>query len=114
MRTDDFSFELPEELIAQHPPERRGESRLMVLDRALGRARALTVARLAGFPRAGDPDGLQRFPRAQGANLRRGPGYGSRTEFLLLTRRPTEDAGRPSRRSSRGSGQEGAMPSPRA
>ncbi|MBI5625824.1 MAG: tRNA preQ1(34) S-adenosylmethionine ribosyltransferase-isomerase QueA [Nitrosomonadales bacterium] len=29
MRTDDFDFALPERLIAQHPPERRGESRLL-------------------------------------------------------------------------------------
>ncbi|GHV02017.1 S-adenosylmethionine:tRNA ribosyltransferase-isomerase [Spirochaetia bacterium] len=34
MRTKDFSFELPEHLIAQHPPAVRGQSRLMVLDRA--------------------------------------------------------------------------------
>lgn len=34
MRTSDFDYELPDELIAQHPPERRGESRLMLLDRA--------------------------------------------------------------------------------
>ncbi|HUX20312.1 MAG TPA: tRNA preQ1(34) S-adenosylmethionine ribosyltransferase-isomerase QueA, partial [Spirochaetia bacterium] len=32
MKTSDFSFELPEELIAQHPPQVRGSSRLMVLD----------------------------------------------------------------------------------
>ncbi len=32
MKTKDFSFELPEELIAQAPPETRGESRLMILD----------------------------------------------------------------------------------
>jgi S-adenosylmethionine:tRNA ribosyltransferase-isomerase len=29
MRTDEFDFALPERLIAQHPPERRGESRLL-------------------------------------------------------------------------------------
>jgi S-adenosylmethionine:tRNA ribosyltransferase-isomerase len=29
MRTDDFDFELPERLIAQHPPQKRGESRLL-------------------------------------------------------------------------------------
>ncbi|MBQ8141437.1 MAG: tRNA preQ1(34) S-adenosylmethionine ribosyltransferase-isomerase QueA [Clostridia bacterium] len=31
--TSDFYYELPEELIAQHPMEKRDESRLMVLDR---------------------------------------------------------------------------------
>ncbi len=29
MRTDDFDFDLPERLIAQHPPEQRGASRLL-------------------------------------------------------------------------------------
>src|SRR5512140_2800706 len=29
MRTDEFDFALPERLIAQHPPERRGASRLL-------------------------------------------------------------------------------------
>jgi S-adenosylmethionine:tRNA ribosyltransferase-isomerase len=29
MRTDEFDFELPEALIAQHPPEKRGASRLL-------------------------------------------------------------------------------------
>ncbi len=29
MRTEEFDFELPERLIAQHPPERRGASRLL-------------------------------------------------------------------------------------
>ena len=34
MKTDDFNFDLPETSIAQYPPERRGDSRLLVLDRA--------------------------------------------------------------------------------
>jgi S-adenosylmethionine:tRNA ribosyltransferase-isomerase len=36
METRTFSFDLPEELIAQHPSEKRGGSRLLVLDRARG------------------------------------------------------------------------------
>ena len=34
MKLSHFSFELPEELLAEHPAEHRDESRLMVLDRA--------------------------------------------------------------------------------
>lgn len=36
LRTADFYYDLPEELIAQHPMEQRDTSRLMVLDRASG------------------------------------------------------------------------------
>ena len=36
MRTDDFDFELPEELIAQSPILKRDQSRMMVLDRVSG------------------------------------------------------------------------------
>ncbi|MBQ9802715.1 MAG: tRNA preQ1(34) S-adenosylmethionine ribosyltransferase-isomerase QueA [Clostridia bacterium] len=36
LKTADFYYDLPEELIAQHPMERRDASRLMVLDRAAG------------------------------------------------------------------------------
>ncbi|MCL2271230.1 MAG: tRNA preQ1(34) S-adenosylmethionine ribosyltransferase-isomerase QueA [Treponema sp.] len=32
MKTSDFFFELPQDLIAQYPAEKRGESRLMILD----------------------------------------------------------------------------------
>lgn len=37
MLTKDFYFDLPPELIAQHPPQVRGQDRLMLLDRATGR-----------------------------------------------------------------------------
>ena len=36
MQRSDFNFELPEALIAQHPPKVRGDSRLLVLDGADG------------------------------------------------------------------------------
>lgn len=36
MRTEDFDFDLPEELIAQHPLEQRDHSRLLVLDKRSG------------------------------------------------------------------------------
>lgn len=36
MKTSDFSFNLPEELIAQEPPEKRGTSRLMHLNKKTG------------------------------------------------------------------------------
>ena len=37
MKTDDFDYYLPEELIAQVPLEHREESRLLVMDRDTGK-----------------------------------------------------------------------------
>lgn len=36
MQTSDFDYDLPPELIAQHPPEHRGDSRMLVIDRSAG------------------------------------------------------------------------------
>lgn len=36
MKTSDFYYDLPEELIAQHPLEKRSESRLLLLDKVTG------------------------------------------------------------------------------
>ena len=36
MLVSDFDYDLPEELIAQRPPEVRGSSRMLTLDRATG------------------------------------------------------------------------------
>jgi S-adenosylmethionine:tRNA ribosyltransferase-isomerase len=54
MRVDDFDFELPQELIAQHPPEVRGSSRMLVVDRGSGGFRDDVFASLPQCLRAGD------------------------------------------------------------
>ena len=53
MQTSDFDYELPDELIAQRPPERRGESRMMVVDRQSGE---ISHQRFADFPDFIDAD----------------------------------------------------------
>jgi S-adenosylmethionine:tRNA ribosyltransferase-isomerase len=37
VKTSDFNFDLPDDLIAQYPPKERGKSRLMTLDRGSGK-----------------------------------------------------------------------------
>jgi S-adenosylmethionine:tRNA ribosyltransferase-isomerase len=54
LRTADFDFTLPSELVAQRPAERRDESRLMVVDRASGSISHLRFRDLAGLIPAGD------------------------------------------------------------
>ncbi len=44
MKTSDFYFDLPEELIAQEPPEKRGTSRMLVLHRDSGTIEHRTVS----------------------------------------------------------------------
>src|SRR5690349_9593832 len=46
MRSDELDYELPADLIAQHPAARRDASRLLVYDRATGAVRHRTFAEL--------------------------------------------------------------------
>ncbi len=86
MKTDDFNFDLPPELIAQHPPEKRGESRLLVLDRATGDLRHSMVGDIASFLEPGTlmvmNDSRVRKARIYGTAL----DTGAKVEFLLLAR----------------------------
>ena len=54
MKTSDFDYDLPEELIAQTPLERRDASRLMTLDRATGQTGHHHFYDLPNFLRPGD------------------------------------------------------------
>jgi S-adenosylmethionine:tRNA ribosyltransferase-isomerase len=54
LRVADFDFELPAELIAQQPPEVRGASRMLGMDRGTGGVRDDVFASLPKLLRAGD------------------------------------------------------------
>ncbi len=54
MNLSDFDFELPEELIAQHPPAERGGSRLIVFNRVTKESEHTTFDRLPSYLRRGD------------------------------------------------------------
>jgi S-adenosylmethionine:tRNA ribosyltransferase-isomerase len=86
VKTDDFSFDLPEELIAQYPPERRGESRLFVLHRDSGRFEHRSLGEIAGLVGPGTlmvfNNSRVRKARIHGEAL----DTGAHVEFLLLRR----------------------------
>jgi S-adenosylmethionine:tRNA ribosyltransferase-isomerase len=54
LRVADFDFDLPEELIAQQPPAERGQSRMLVMDRASGELRDSRFADLPSLLKPGD------------------------------------------------------------
>jgi len=54
MRVSDFDYDLPPELIAQHPLPHRDDSRLMVVERTSGRIRHGRFKDFPGFMRPGD------------------------------------------------------------
>ena len=88
LRTSDFDFDLPDDLIAQEPPIERGASRLLHVDRAAG---AIADHRFADLPRLLRPGDLlvlndtRVFPaRLLGIRL---PGGGA-VECLLVRREP--------------------------
>jgi len=97
MKTKDFSFSLPAELIAQEPAERRGGSRLMVLDRATSSVEHRLVADLPGLIEPGTVmvfnDSRVRKARIAGRILPRGAtdggagaSAGRERDFLLTER----------------------------
>ena len=54
MKTDLFNYDLPPELIAQHPPERRELARMMVLHRETGQIEHRTITDIVNYLRAPD------------------------------------------------------------
>ena len=54
MKRSDFGYALPQELIAQYPPRRRGDSRLLCLDGGTGRIEDSHFDRLPELLRDGD------------------------------------------------------------
>jgi S-adenosylmethionine:tRNA ribosyltransferase-isomerase len=91
MRTDEFDFELPEELIAQSPAIARDQSRLLVLQRRTGKVEHRRFPELLNYLRAGDVlvlnDSKVIPARLRGVNR----ATGGRFEFLLLEENSTND-----------------------
>jgi S-adenosylmethionine:tRNA ribosyltransferase-isomerase len=84
VKLSDFYFDLPENLIAQYPPVRRDQSRLMVLDRSSGRREHHGVADLPGLL---EPGSLLVFNNSRVRKARlsgRALDTGAEVEFLLV------------------------------
>ncbi|MDI3280883.1 MAG: S-adenosylmethionine:tRNA ribosyltransferase-isomerase, partial [Bacillota bacterium] len=87
MRIDEFTFELPEELIAQEPVEPRDAARLLVLHRESGRLEHRIFRDLPAYLRPGDVLVLN-DTKVIPARLRgRKEGTGGQVEVLLVHRR---------------------------
>jgi S-adenosylmethionine:tRNA ribosyltransferase-isomerase len=86
MKTADFSFELPEALIAQCPPAQRGTSRLMVLDRE---TKTRSHHMMGDLPGLLEPGSLLVFnnSKVRKARIYGVAESGAQVEFLLLNRR---------------------------
>lgn len=83
MMTKDFYFDLPEELIAQYPHEKRGEDRLLAIRRGTGEYQDLKMSDFPSLLREGDVlvinDSKVRKARVYGVSA-----TGGRVEFLFL------------------------------
>jgi len=88
VKTSQFSFDLPEEQIAQSPPADREAARLLVLDRASGGTSHSSVRELAGWVEPGTlivlNDTRVRKARLFGRRSGGGSAGGRAAEFVLL------------------------------
>lgn len=91
LKTSDFSFDLPEKLIAQHPTERRDDARLMVLDRTTGEVTHRIFRDITDYLRAGDVlvinDSKVIPARICGRKIKEDGTEGAEAECLLLRQR---------------------------
>ncbi|ERI90367.1 S-adenosylmethionine:tRNA ribosyltransferase-isomerase [Clostridiales bacterium oral taxon 876 str. F0540] len=86
MDVKDFYFDLPEELIAQHPLEKRDESRLMIVDRNTGEIENRIFKDIIDYLDNGDCLVLNNTRVMPARLIGAKEGSGGRMEFLLLKR----------------------------
>ena len=86
MKVTDFDFYLPEELIAQHPLEKRDQSRLMVLDRNTGEIEHKKFYDIIDYLEKGDTLVLNNTRVMPARLIGEKEHTGGKIEFLLLKR----------------------------
>lgn len=86
MNVEEFNFYLPEELIAQHPLEKRDTSRLMVLDKETGAIEHKIFHDIIDYLNPGDTLVLNNTRVMPARLIGEKEGTGGKIEFLLLKR----------------------------
>ena len=86
MQLKDFDFQLPEELIAQHPAEKRDECRLMVLDKKTGKIEHKVFKDIIEYLNPGDCLVLNDTRVIPARLIGTKEGSGGKIELLLLKR----------------------------
>lgn len=89
MKTEDFVFDLPEHLIAQHPPAERGQSRLMLINRETQSAEHKMVRDLPSILPRGTVMVFNNSRVRRARLLGVSEETGANVEFLLLNRLDT-------------------------
>ena len=100
MNLVDYDFDLPEELIAQHPPPERDQSRLLVVNRVSGSLQHLHFCDIVDQLDARDALVLNETRVMSARLIGRKVNTGGRVELLLIRPLPTGDwlaMGRPGR-----------------
>ena len=85
MKVSDFNYELPEELIAQHPYDKRDEARLMLLDRENNKYEHKVFKDIIDYLKPGDCLVINNT-KVLPARLYGKKDTGANVEFLLLKR----------------------------
>lgn len=86
MKASEFDFYLPEELIAQHPLEKRDESRLMILDKKTGEIEHKKFYNIIDYLNEGDTLVLNNTRVLPARLIGEKENTGGKIEFLLLKR----------------------------
>ncbi len=90
MRTEDFYFDLPEELIAQDPLEDRSSSRLLVLDKESGEIKHQQFKNIVEYLQAGDCLVINDTKVIPARLIGEREGTGAKVEILLLKRQAND------------------------
>lgn len=86
MKSSDFNFYLPEELIAQHPLEQRDSSKLMILDKKTGDITHSSFHNIINYLNKGDTLVLNNTRVMPARLIGEKSESGGKIEFLLLKR----------------------------